>query len=916
MHCGVMGMTMSFDAKKLERQFAALSELGPDERTDALRDLARTDAALARRVAALLDAHDAKSIDLDRLAEQELRGLGAFETDQLAGHELNGWKLVRELGRGGLGVVYEVERIRDDIHERAAIKLLQVPVLDAPAAQRFIREASMLARLDHPGICRLRDWGRTEEGWPYLVLDLIEGRPIDQAAATLSLDQRIKLVARVAEALGAAHRQLIVHLDIKPDNILLNARGAPVILDFGVARVLREDGSGATATLIRWLTPDYASPEQLQGEPASIAADLYALGAVLYELVTGKRPFELAKLTLPDAVARIERGATPPSRLIGGAGADLDAVIAKAMHADPARRYESAAAFADDLRAVLEKRPVKARPDSLMYRLSRLVQRNPIAAPAAALSVVAIAVLAGVLALQTENLREQRDRAETQATRARAATDLLLGAIQGADPTGEKGSAASVDELLQAAARRIDLSASDDPILAIESLVRIADVRESLGEFDTAAELYRGALQMLAEAPRADAESRASAAAGLASALRQSGRLDEAIELLDEEMGGESERAHWKLSLSRANVALANGQREQAETELKHALAQVPVDADASRASVLNSLGYFHAGVGRYADALDWHQRAERAARMHPVDRELLATVLLNIANAESKLGNIDAALAAADESLALRMEMFGERHTRTIPSVLIRAYVFMEAGRWDEAIAAARRAAALEKDLTGGETRRMAAIWSAMGLAAERKGDRETAQESFTRVLEVQSRILPENHPALAGTRVNLASTMMAAGDYAGSLGPLKKAWEIHTAAAQGKPSRSRAIAAVNIAYSHIRLDQPEQALQWSGDAVEEAEQVLKPDQWLLGHFRNVHAEALFANGLIAEAEREALAVEQLYAASNTPVRPESLEENLNLLARIFEATDDAERAAAYSARLNVPETPLADAP
>jgi len=919
---------MKIDLKLLEHHFAELSALAPSERTRQLRELARRDEPLARRVAGLLDAHDAETVGLDELAEHGLRDFEPLEEDMLVGRELGGWRLTHELGRGGLGVVYAADREREGIRERSAIKLFQARAFEADAGRRFVREAAVLARLDHPGICRLRDWGRTDEGWPYLVLDLIEGRRIDEACRDLRLVERIELVARVAKALGAAHRQLVVHLDIKPDNILLDGRGAPVLLDFGVARVLRRDGSDATATLTRWLTPDYASPEQLRGEPASVPADIYALGAVLYELVTGRRPFELAKLTLPDAVTMIERGATPPSTVSAGAGSDLDAVVSKAMHADPARRYESAAAFAEDLCAILERRPVKAKPDSIGYRLSRLVQRNPIAAPAAALSVLAIALLAGGLAVQAENLRVQRDRAESGAVRARAATDLLLGSIQAADPTGEKASAATVDELLSAAARRIDGSAVDDRLLAMESLLRIADVRKSLSEFDSAIELYQRALDLVGndwdsrradkrdDNRRATSETRASAVAGLAEALRQADRPDDAAGLLEDEMPAFGDQGHWKLWQAWGNLAVRQGELERGVELLERALVMAPEDAYQARASILSSRGYVPSSVGRYAEALEFYQRAADAARRPPIDRENLATVLLNVANAQSKLGNIDDALAAADESLRLRIDMFGERHVRTVPSYLIRAYVLMEAGRWDEAIAAARRAAELEQELTGGDTRRMAAIWSAMGLAAERKGDRETARESFTRALEVQSRILPENHPALAGTRVNLASTMMAAGDYAGSLEPLQKAWEIHTVAALGKPSRSRAIAAVNIAYSHIKLDQPEPALQWSGDALAEAEQVLESDQWLLGHFRNVHAEALFFNGRVAEAEQAALAVEQTYAASETPVRPESVEENLSLLARIFEVTGDTERAATYSARLESSQTPSAGAP
>lgn len=896
---------MPIDPKILETQFFRLSGMDAESRSAALRDLNLKDAEMAARLAALLDAHDNATLNFDQLGDDSLRELARFDPDELIGAELGGWTLTGKLGRGGMGVVFAGRRENEGIDQQAAIKLLAIPVFDKEAARRFVREASLLARLDHPGICRLRDWGRTREGWAYLVLDRIEGEPIDQVAEKLSIRDRLALMIQVAEAVGAAHRQLIVHLDLKPDNILVDAHGAPILLDFGVARVLSEDSGRATATLTRWLTPDYASPEQLRGEPASVHTDIYALGAVLYELLTGTKPYVLSRLAVTDALARIEQGPPAPSRQRRGVGKDVDAVIARAMHPNPARRYASAGALADDLRALLDQRPVSARPDSLGYRLGKLFRRHPVAASATVVSTTAIAALAVLLAVQADDLRRQRDRANHQAMRAQAASDVLLESIAAANPTGELGASTTVDDMLNSSVRRLGLEVAEDPLLAAESLIRIGDVRRSLGEYDKAVALYERVLTILEGAGGENHDQRISAITGLAAALRATDQFDRALKLVDLEIEKSDQRSSWRLLRSRGTLHVAQGKLERAEQDLAAALRHAPDSDTNSRAHILSTMGNVRTSRGQPAEALEWFERAAALAREAPMDRELLATTLLNSANVLSKTGRIEDALAAADESLQLRLDMYGERHVKTVPSYVIRSYVLMEAGRWSEAIATARKAARLESELAGTDSSRLAAIYGAIGLAADRQGDNETAQEGFSKALAIQERLLPDDHPDLAVTRSNLASVLMALGDYEASLGLLMQAWRVHSDRARGEPSRSQAIAEVNIAWSYLRLDQPEVALDWATKALSGAEKAIGSGQWILGHFRNVYAEALFANGRLDEAEEEALAVEKLYQSSEIPVRPRSIRDNVDLLARIHERNGQPEKAATYRRQL-----------
>ena len=905
---------MPIDPDKLERQFERLRHM------ESLANAGLRCARLPKRTRNWPVAwrpcsmrSKAKRSTSTQLGRESLDQLAGFDPADLLGTDLGGWQLTEELGRGGMGVVFAAERDEEGVHQRAAIKLLSVPMFDPEAAKRFVREAATLARLDHPGICRLRDWGRTPEGWAYLVLDRVEGENFGEAMGRLALRGRIQLMSRVADIVAAAHRRLIVHLDIKPDNVMVGPDGSPVLLDFGVSRVINEDGALATRTFTRWLTPQYASPEQLRGEAASVSADVYSLGALLYEAVTGERPYDLSGVSMTDALERVERGPVAPSRRARGIGPDLDAVVARAMHPDPARRYDSAVALADDLRALLDRRPVSARPDGVFYRLGKFFQRNPVAAPLGVLAVAATAVLAALLAFQSVDLRQQRDLANRQAVRASAATDLLLGAIESADPTGERGASTTVDQMLDAAERRIELEAADDPRLTAETLTRIADVRRSLGQPERAIELYERALAALAKAGSPGVDQRVAAVAGLAAALRRTERTGEGRTLLENEIQRQEDPVSWRLRHVLSQLMVADGDLEAAETLLRRALETVPESEVNGRAIILGNLGNVRTAMGQPEQALTWFQQAAEEARSPPVDRELLATVRLNAANVLSRTGRIDEALAAADESLALRIDMYGERHVQTVPSYIIRAYVLMEAGRWDDAIAAAEKAAALERDLAGGDSRRLAAIYRAKGLAAERKGDTEAARHGFAQALEVQERLLPDDHYNLAVARSNLASTMMAQGEYEESLELLMKAWRVHEANSDGEPSRSRAIAEVNIAWCHLRLDEPAEALEWAEEALRGAEQVIEPGQWILGHFRNVFAEALLANGRLEEARNEAQRVAALYDSSEVRVRRKSLEDNLKLLAQIADRSGESERAADYRQRLTELDDPAA---
>jgi serine/threonine-protein kinase len=895
---------MDIDPAELERRFAELAEASHQQRAEALRALQATSPELARRLALLLDAHEATRNPLDQLHGEALRHFASFAPEALVGRPLGDWTLVRMIGHGGMGVVYEARSERDGITQEAAIKLLAAPLFNRHAAERFVQEARVLARLDHPGICRLRDWGHSPEGWPYLVLDLVRGKPLPADGGGRPLRERLDTMARIADAVAAAHRQLVAHLDLKPANVLITADRGPVLLDFGISRVLNEDDITG-GTLTRWLTPAYASPEQLRGEPVSAATDIYALGVMLYEQATGKPPFDFGSASITESLRRIEQGAVPPGKAKPGLPRDLDAICARAMHPDPKRRYASADAFADDLRALLERRPVSARPDRLGYRLSRALARHPVALPAGILAAAAVVILAVLLAFQAGDLRWQRDRAQAAAQRANAATQLLLDSIRAADPTGVAGPHATVADVLAAAEKRIGTTFADQPRARAQSLLQVANVYQQLADHGHAVPLFRSALKALEQAGSPDQELHAKVVAALAASLRHLGQGSEAGTLLDAEIARDKPNRYWQLFQTRGALRLSQGKQDEGLQDLRLALQLAPED-DANRSMIQSNIGVAYANAGNYPEATKWYARAVKSAEtLHPVNREQLAVALANLADGQSKTGHVQKALAATRRALAMNVAMFGEHNANTVSGYIHLSFVLTEAGQWDEALATARHAARLEQSLSGGQSRRMINIWNAIGLAGERKNDHAAAKEGYSNALELAEKLLPPNHPALAGLDNNLADTLMAQGDYQASLAPLQHAFDVYHAIARGEPSRGEAIASANMAESLRNLGRTKESVHWGAQAVQEAGKVLTPGQWLLGNIHLVYAEALLANGSHDEAERQALEAERIFATSDVKVPRRVIEENLHFLANIYKQKGDAKALASYRQKL-----------
>ena len=392
-------------------------ELDTGDRRVFLDSACENDAELRAEIDELLGQQvDSESDVLEQFASDAATRL-RIDTYQAAkeGTRIGPYKLVREIGHGGMGTVYLAERDDEHYRQQVAIKLIKPGLGGEAIRKRFRNEMQILADLNHPNIARLLDGGQTVEGVPYLVMEYVEGLPIDVFCdeEQLSIEERLKLFSTVCAGVQYAHQHLVIHRDIKPGNILVTSEGVPKLVDFGIAKLLDQERSDATATAMPFMTPDYASPEQVRGVAVTTATDIYSLGVVLYELLTGRKPYRLKSSVAHEVAHAIceeepQRPSTTQKRL----HADLDNIVLMAMRKEPQRRYATAEQFAEDLRRHLEGLPVRARPDTFGYRAGKFVHRHKLGVAAA--GVITLTLLIGIVATvwQARVARAERARAE------------------------------------------------------------------------------------------------------------------------------------------------------------------------------------------------------------------------------------------------------------------------------------------------------------------------------------------------------------------------------------------------------------------------------------------------------------------------------------------------------------------------
>jgi serine/threonine-protein kinase len=795
------------DPERLAQVFGEALDRSPGERRAFLDDACGASADLRQEAESLLSAYEQGGAFLDRL--DTARGLTLLEAaaePETAGRRVGPYRVARELGRGGMGVVYLAERVEGGFAQRAAVKLIKRGMDTDAILRRFLRERQILAGLDHPHVARLLDGGVTEDGQPYFAMEYVDGEPLTGYCdhRGLGVPERLRLFEDACRAVQHAHAQLVVHRDLKPSNMLVTADGRLKLLDFGIAKLLatEEDtaGSELTQTGMRLLTPEYAAPEQVRGERVTTATDVYALGVVLYELLTGSLPYGPARpgpVEAARAVCEVEPRApslaTRDPRRARRLRGDLDTVALKALRKEPARRYASAEALADDVHRHLAGHPVQARRDRLGYVAAKFVRRHRVAVTAATL--VAVSVVLGLVgtAWQAAVAARERDHARAEAERADKVKDFLIGLFKASDPDQAQGETVTARELLERGAGRIDTELAGHPALQAELFDIVAGISHELGRYDEARRLAERSLHSARQAYGPEHPQVAKALDTLGWILHRSGDYAGSEDLRRQALAMRrrllpADSVEVADSLEALGLVLRYRARlDEAESLMREALAirvrrlgpedLVTANAQANLADVLHAKGDYAAAAEEHRKVLAVRRRA--LGDRHPA----VAYSLVSLGGALLQEGDRAGAEAAHREALEIRRRVYGEEHPLVSESLHHLAATLHSQGDLAGAEALYRRALAMDRKLKGGEHPDVAVILGNLAFALAQQGRFTEARSLYEQAAALHRRVTGADHPLLARTLEREAAALVDAGRPRDALPLLEQALSIYRA-------------------------------------------------------------------------------------------------------------------------------------
>jgi eukaryotic-like serine/threonine-protein kinase len=708
------------------------------------------------------------------------------------------YRIVRSLGAGGMGTVYLGERDDERFEAQVAVKLLLSSLVGTDLAGRFRRERQILAELSHPGIARLLDGGETDGGIPFLVMEYVNGEPIDDFVrrSELGLRERLELFLRVCDAVRHAHGRLIVHTDLKPANILVNEEGWPTLLDFGIAKLIAEPdtdpGSHSEATVLRPLTPAYSSPEQIRGESIATSTDVYSLGVLLYELVTGTLPYPSDARegrALEEAILHTDprppsswadptlTGSTPTwsSARHHRIDRDLDTIVLKALAKDPARRYPSVDRLADDLERYLLHKPVLARPDSLTYRARKFARRHRGSvggAVATLASVVVFGVVSLVLAAQVE---AERNDALAARAEAQAVTDFLVDVFDATDPNRAQGLDLTARDILGAGGSRMRTELGDQPGVQGAVAMAIGEAYRLLGAPDSAATHFAFAAERSQEAHGARSVPRALALEALGRIQAGLGQLEEADRTMAEalsialDVAGPDALETATVWNSIGNLRHRVWELEAAEAAYLEALRireALLAPADPQTVTVLNNLGSLYTDAGRLEEGIEFGRQALDAylARHGETPHLEVAYSTNNVASALEMAGRYDEAEPLYLHSMEIREALLDPDHPHVIQIKNNLGTLYIRTGRQEQAVPLLAEVVAAHRR-HGLEPGGLAAGLSNYGIALLRSGRYAEAIDPLRESEALFSELHGSDAVMLAFPRQSLGDALAALG-------------------------------------------------------------------------------------------------------------------------------------------------------
>ncbi len=879
--------------ERIQTLFHQATDLSEPEQRAFLKTACIDDDQLMADVLALLE-EDARGTSLldHGIAHVAHQVLDKEVPDSLPFKEFGPYRIKETLGEGGMGVVYLAERV--DLGSLVAIKLLRDAWLSPARRERFASEQRTLAQLNHPSIARLYDADTLDDGTPWFVMEYVEGIPLTEYCAqhACSIEQRLSLFRAVCEAVQYAHQHAVIHRDLKPSNILVKADGTVRLLDFGIAKQLESLETPAskdqTMTGLRLMTPAYAAPEQVRGDRVGVHTDVYSLGVVLYELLAGRLPFDLSRLTpgeaegvivgqdaeKPSAVVRSLAGTT--SSILAAsktAWADLDVLCLTAMHKDPQRRYSSVEALIRDIDHYLNGEPLEARPDSVRYRVGKFVRRNRRAVSAAAL---VFTVVIGLVVFFTVRLAKARNAALEEAARTQRIQKFMMNLFQGGDESVGPGDSMRVVTLLDRGVQEAQ-TLNNDPKVQAELYETLGTIYDQLGKFDQADSLLHSALDGRKVLFGPDSTEVAESLVALGQLRSDQAQYDEAEQFIRQ--GLEMSKRHLPATHPRVGRAMY-------------------------------SLGEVLVNQGKYDQGIQVLNEAVRIQSAPGGVTADLAESLTELANAEFYAGHLDISNSLNLRVVAMDRKLYGERHPNVAEDLINLGAIQTEWGHYSETERYYRQALDIIQGFYGKDHPETASVMTSFGRCLNTQGRFNEAADMLQQALGIQERVYGPVHPRVASALGELGKVAMRQGKLDEAEVDFRRQAEIYREVYKGKHYYIGS-ALANLGGVYMERKQYARAERSFRDALEIYAETLPPDHLNVAIARIKLGRALIPQQRYADAEVESLAAYSILMKQTSP--PANWVENARKdLVAEYDALHQPEKAAKFQAQLTAADKTL----
>ncbi len=775
--------------QRIDRLFESCLALSEPARRELLARECEGDVDLLGIVQGMLDADGTAGDPLKDAVNACAEEVATQPGDHWHGRVLGAYRVEKLLGAGGMGTVFLASRSDSEYERRVAIKVLSNSFASLDERRRLLSERQILANLAHPNIAQLLDGGTTTEGAPYLVMEYIEGVPIDEYCITnkLNLKERMGLFLRVCDAVQYAHQNLVIHRDIKPGNILVTTDGTPKLLDFGIAKLIDPNALSRTVAATRLLTPRHASPEQIRGQQVTTASDVYSLGVLLFRLLTDRYPYAVQGESVSEVErAILETAPQRPSALRREIAGDLDTVVLTALRKEPERRYATVRELAHDVNAFLTLRPISARPESTGYRLRKFVERHVAGVIATAATATAIIAL---VTFYTLRLAEERDLQVRERATAERVSQFMVDIFKVADPgSGRKDVTAR--ELLDHGSANISQELKEQPLVAASLLAAMGRAYGGLAMYDRSAELLRQSVALRERRLGPDDPLVAEARSHLGYALSEradyaGGRaeLKKALTIQRTHIGSDP-LAVGKTLASLAFIDMRESKypemraavQESLQIHLQHAGPDDPRTAD-----VYALLGSYHWSVGENQQA---HDAASRALaieeRIQPPNNARVAAFVHNLGLINWSMGEYPRAHDLYRRELALREKLYGPEHPNVALTLYGLGVTSKEMGNYREGLAFYRRAVAIQEKVFGPDNHYLAMTLGGQGFVLLEMQSFPSARESLSRAIAIFEARNGSSHPDLRAPLAGLAKVAIAEGRFEEARALLERALTI----------------------------------------------------------------------------------------------------------------------------------------